>query len=129
MATDKKQFYADLRARYAATKELVDSYQAAYEAASMRGFVGSVRSFIFVAQQMKALNLDGYPGLDCLTFKKWREIGFTVKKNEHSLIDGLAWVPVSKKVEGGDAESFLMPKAYNLFHRSQVIPLGENAPC
>lgn len=127
MASDKKQFYADLRARYAQTKELVDSYQAAYEAASMRGFVGSVRSFIFVAQQMKMLNLEGYPGIDCLTFGKWKESGYTVKKGEHSQIDGLAWIPVSKKVDGGDADSFLMPKAYNLFHRSQVTPLGENA--
>ena len=83
--------------------------------------------FALVARQMQELNLEGIPYLDAKTYQGWKENGFQVQKGETSRIHGITWINVNKHIEIDDPEnedeSFLMPKVYNLFHKTQVQPL------
>jgi len=90
----------------------------------------SLRSYAYVAMQLRALGLEGVPYVDTKTFMSWKESGFIVKKGEKSQIDGITWIAINGKEaeapeDGGDekARGYVMPKAYALFHRSQVEPL------
>lgn len=80
--------------------------------------------FMIVASEMKSQHLEGLPYLDAKTYKGWRENGFQVRKGEKSTLGSITWVGVGKKEPTPDApdgkKGFMMPKSYNLFHRSQV---------
>jgi len=59
----------------------------------------------------------GTPHVDFRTFLKWKQAGFKVKKGSKSCYTGLTFLKVVDK-ESGDIET--IPKAYHLFHSSQV---------
>ena len=72
---------------------------------------------------MENNGFDGFPYIDCKTYKNWQENGFIVKKGEKSKIDGITWIaPKGKDGEEEDGKG-LYPKRYRLFHRSQVEAL------
>lgn len=124
-AKEKKEYYADLRARWnAAKKALTENMISEIDAiVATHGLNISATSFFIVASSMKAQGLDGIPYLDAKTYKGWKECGFQVKKGEHSTLGSITWIGVEGKEAkpGEDAtDGFVMPKAYKLFHRSQV---------
>jgi len=122
---EKKEYYKGLRERWNAAKAFAgeDEIKAII---SNHGLNISVRGYCFVAMQMKELNLDGLPYLDMKTFQGWKENGFIVQKGQKSQVTGLTWITADQKdreVDPGTDEkthSFVMPKAYHLFHRTQV---------
>ena len=124
---EKKEYYKGLRDRWNAAKSYAseDEIKAII---SNHGLNISIRGYCFVAMQMKELNLDGLPYLDMKTFQGWKENGFIVQKGQKSQVTGLTWITADKRDNGnGDnadneekTHSFVMPKAYHLFHRTQV---------
>lgn len=122
---EKKEYYKGLRDRWNAAKSYAseDEIQAII---SNHGLNISIRSYCFVAAQMQELRLDGLPYLDMKTFQGWKENGFMVQKGQKSQVVGLTWITADQKDREVDTEqvekthSFVMPKAYHLFHRSQV---------
>lgn len=128
---ERQEYYRALRARWQKAKEIAneDEIKAIMMA---HGLNFSVRSYAYVAMQLRALNLEGIPYVDTKTFMGWKESGFMVRKGEKSLMDGLTWVTVEGKEteptdNAGESEKsrgYAMPKAYALFHRSQVEPLS-----
>ena len=123
---EKQAYFAELRARWGSVKKaltqgMIDEVQAVI---ASHGLKMSVMSYVLVAQQMKALGLDGIPYLDCKTFQGWREAGFIVKKGEHSHISGITWINAGTRDEATgeivEDSGYLFPKEYHLFHRTQV---------
>ncbi len=124
---EKKEYYKRLRDRWNTAK----SYASEDEIKAIISNYGlniSIRGYCFVAMQMKELGLEGLPYLDMKTFQGWKENGFMVQKGQRSQVTGLTWINADKKDNGnGDnteneekTHSFVMPKAYHLFHRTQV---------
>lgn len=122
---EKQAYYAGLRAQWKEAKALMTAGKVAeIEAIIMtHGLNISSTGFMIVSMEMRAQGLDGLPYLDAKTYQGWKENGFQVKRGEKSTLGSITWIPVKgKKAENtkdGD-NGFMMPKAYNLFHRSQV---------
>jgi len=128
----KAIYFKSLREQWTAAKKYAENGGSAeYQAIiTNHGLNVSLTGFVFVARQMRALNLDGLPYLDAKTFMGWKQNGFKVKKGEKSQISGITWVGVKKQDADGETESeenersYAMPKEYHLFHRTQVEPLN-----
>ena len=124
---EKAAYYKGLRERWQAAKNIGNEDEV--KAVMMQhGLNFSFRSYMYVAMQLKALGLEGIPYVDTKTFLGWKENGFMVRKGEKSNIDGLTWIAIGGKEvenpEDGEAEKgYVMPKAYHLFHRTQVEAL------
>lgn len=125
---EKKQYFADLRLRWARAKELSikEQYQIAFAEAQKLGVQCSVTSFVLTSLEMEEKGLGGIPYLDCKTFQGWKESGMIVNKGEKAAINGITWVGGTDK-ENKENDSMLKsnvyPKIYSLFHRSQAKPL------
>lgn len=126
---EKKVYYKGLREKWQAAKAIaMNGHKAEIEAIIMNnGLNISVTGFFMVSCQMKALGLDGLPYLDCKTYQGWKENGFQVKKGEKSKISGLTWIAAGggrtdqhEASLNADDDTFLMPKEYHLFHRTQT---------
>lgn len=122
---EKREYYKTLRQRWSEAKKLSEQDNGKLRAIMMTHGLHNISpaSFLFVKIQMEKLGLDGLPYIDMLTFNGWKENGYKVKKGEHSKVQGIAWLTVGKN-EGEEEEekenSYVMPKVYYLFHRSQV---------
>lgn len=121
----KQAYFAELRERWKLAKQLLTESKIKDIDAMIatHGLNISRMGFMVVSMQMSAQNLDGLPYLDAKTFKGWQENGFQVKKGEKSTLGSITWIGVKGKEAkpGEDAkDGFVMPKAYKLFHRSQV---------
>ncbi len=118
---EKKEYFAKLRASWQVAKDLAktNEWAAAFKEAQATGIQCSVTGFVFTKLQMEQMNLDGTPYVDCKTFAGWKSAGFMVKKGETSKIQGLTWVSSKTKKEDEDG-GFVFPKAYHLFHKTQV---------
>jgi hypothetical protein len=124
--TQKAEYFKSLRQRWQAAKKISDNGGAAEFQAIIEnhGLNISMTGFILVSQQMKALGMDGLPYLDAKTFRGWKENGFKVRKGEKSNLSGITWIGVKPKNEDDENKTgYAMPKAYHLFHRSQVDPV------
>lgn len=125
---ERAAYYKRLRENWSAAKEVGNEDE--IKAIMMQhGLNFSVRSYCYVAMQFRALGLDGIPYIDAKTFMGWKESGFMVRKGEKSQIDGITWIGVEGKEvdtpEGNEKKGgYAMPKAYHLFHKSQVEPLA-----
>ena len=118
---DRKEYYRKLREAWAQAKELAKTskYEASYLEAQKMGLKVSMTGYTFCKLQMEGLRLEGTPYIDAKTYNAWKKSGFIVKRGEKSKLKGVTFV----KVEDEDKDSFMYPKAYSLFHRSQVEPL------
>jgi hypothetical protein len=119
-ATEKKAYFKSLRDRWnKAKQQLADGDIKLIEAIiKTHGLNVSNNGFMFVKMQLEAQHLDGLPYLDAKTYKGWLGTGFRVRKGEKSTLDGITWVNCTKKVDPD--KTFMMPKGYHLFHRTQV---------
>jgi hypothetical protein len=119
---EKKAYYNSLREQWQAAKIHANNGGKAEIEAIIKthGFKISVTGYCFIMRQMAAQGLDGIPYLDAKTFQGWQENGFSVKKGEKSTLTGLTWVQIGGDPEREDDSGWKMPKAYHLFHRSQV---------
>ncbi len=130
---EKKEYFAKLREEWQTAKSLLTAGEIKEIEAIIinHGMEISAISYKMVAMQMHAQKLDGIPYLDAKTFKGWKENGFTVKKGESSTLSGITWIgaepnnsDAGKLLPSGDIteekKGFIFPKAYHLFHRSQV---------
>ena len=121
---EKKEYMTSLRNRWNQAKKLFTDGEAKAVDIIMaiHGMKYSRMGFFFCKLQMQQQNLDGIPYLDCKTFKGWIDNGFCVRKGEKSTVSGVSWVSVgSKGEEAKDLDnSYMFPKEYKLFHRSQV---------
>ena len=115
---EKSEYFKSLRTRWAQNKARAegDEQARALYAEAPKGI--SYWSFTLTLYVMRALELEGLPYIDCKTFKGWKDTGFMVKKGEHAVIDGITWVGVSD--DDSEDDTFVYPKVYKLFHRSQV---------
>ncbi len=123
---EKAAYYKGLRERWQAAKN-VGNEDEVKAIMLQHGLNFSFRSYMYVKMQLQALGLDGIPYVDTKTFLGWKENGFMVRKGEKSNIDGLTWIAIDgKEIEAPDGNGdekkpgYAMPKAYHLFHRSQV---------
>ena len=121
---EKQAYFKSLRDRWQSAKKHADNGgKAEFQAIiTNHGLNVSMTGFILVYSQMKSQGLDGLPYLDAKTFHGWKENGFKVRKGEKSTITGITWIGINKKGEDSEEieNSYAMPKAYHLFHRSQV---------
>lgn len=117
---EKKAYFQSLRDRWNEAKQkLADGDIKLIEAIiATHGLNVSNNGFMFVKMQLEAQHLDGLPYLDAKTYKGWCENGFKVRKGEKSTLDGITWITCNKKTD--PEKSFMIPKGYHLFHRSQV---------
>lgn len=118
----KKEYFENLRREWKTSKALAENDAVAKALFRESGLKGvSYNGFRYVLAQMKEKNLEGLPYIDCKTFQGWKEAGFLVKKGESSKIKGITWIGKNKKSDD-DAEdtTFLYPKIYSLFHKTQV---------
>ncbi len=127
---EEKQAYARrLRDNWKAAKKLLtdDKISEIQAIIKTHGMKISVTGYMCVAMQMRGQELAGIPYLDAKTYKGWKENGFQVKKGEKSTLSGITWIGVSKKEPIENAEEkpgYCFPKAYHLFHRTQVDAIG-----
>lgn len=126
-AEEKRAYFQGLRDRWTANKAAANADNSArelYERVAAESPSGRVSfySFYFTLSDMRKQGLDGLPYIDAKTFKSWRDAGFMVRKGEHSTLEGITWLEVGagKGEDKEDGDGYLMPKAYALFHRSQV---------
>ena len=122
----KEKYFKSLREQWQVAKKHAQNGGAAeYEAMiATHGFNISATGYMLVSMQMKAQSLDGIPYLDAKTFNGWKENGFKVRKGEHSTLSGITWIGIKPKDEEDETKTgYAMPKAYHLFHRTQVDPI------
>lgn len=124
---EKAAYFKGLRDKWKAAKKIAEEDGNEFRAIiENHGLKISVTGFILCSQQMKALGLPGIPYLDCKTYLGWKENGYFVRKGEKSQIMGLTWVTAGAKEKDEPSEGeedkadYVFPKAYHLFHRSQV---------
>lgn len=117
-----KQYFHNLRKEWQQAKEMSkkEEFKAAYIEATANGLQVSITGWIFCKIQMEAQGLEGTPYIDTKTFNGWKSSGFKVKKGEKSKIHGLTWLQSQKQKDNEEEEKFMFPKAYALFHKSQV---------
>jgi len=119
----KKEYFEALRNRWKEAKEYAerDEIKALFQHALENGLKVSAHSFAFVKKQLDEKGLEGTPYLDTKTFQGWVDNGFKVKKGEKSFLQGITFLPVEREKETGEKEvAYTVPKAYHLFHKSQV---------
>ena len=121
----KKEYFENLRKQWQRAKDLLTEQKISEIDAICitHGLQISRTGFMVVAMGMKQHGFDGIPYLDAKTYRGWKENGFQVKKGETSVLGSITWVGVEGKEAkpGEDAkDGYMMPKAYKLFHRSQV---------
>jgi hypothetical protein len=127
---EKAAYFADLRKRWKEISESITPDVETQIKAIMkeRGLNFSVKSWVMVEQQMRALGLEGLPYVDTKTFLGWKDSGFVVKKGERSKIMGITWINLNEKEENEDKvdikNDYVFPKVYHLFHNSQVEPIA-----
>ena len=122
---EKQIYFKGLREQWAAAKAIANNGKGDEIRAiiATHGMNISVTGYLIVSNQMKALGLDGLPYLDAKTFQGWKDNGFKVRKGEKSQISGITWIGINTAKEDEDnteSKSYAMPKAYHLFHRTQV---------
>lgn len=126
--SQKNQYFASLRHQWRERKKQAEGDEKAKaifaEVQKTNAGQMSYWSFYFTLQDMIANGYAGLPYVDCKTFQGWKLSGFKVKKGEKSKIRGIVWMSGKNKEEEDD-DMILYPKVYNLFHSSQVEPLGE----
>ena len=115
----------DLRKKWQETKKLLSEEKITELQAVIRehGLSVSPYSYYYTLIRMRKLNFDGIPYVDCKTLRGWNDIGFRVKKGQHSLIHGITWItPMYKDKDSGEEtfSDYAFPKEYKLFHRTQV---------
>lgn len=125
---ERAAYVSSLRDKWKANKQQADQDQdarAKWQAVRDEAPEGKISyyGFFFALQSMKAQGLDGLPYVDAKTFNGWKASGFIVKKGETSKIQGLTWINVANEKDDEPEERRLYPKAYALFHRSQVQAL------
>jgi len=124
---ERAEYYAKVRTGWeGAKKRALDSeeeYEAAYIEAQATVGSFSFNSFVYIAEQLKKLNLGGIPYIETKTYKGWRETGFSVRKGESSKIHGVTFMQINKEEEGKTDSNYSIPKVYALFHSSQVEPI------
>lgn len=123
MKYNKDEYFKLLRQKWLYAKALADKDEIAKALYVEMGEKVSYYSFYYTLHQMKAKGLAGIPYIDAKTFNGWKQVGFRVKKGEHSLIDGITWLEVkSKKAvkDGEEEKKIVYPKLYHLFHKTQV---------
>jgi hypothetical protein len=121
----KKEYFQGLRERWSKAKSDAENDAGArsqWQAMAQQGHGISYTGFYFTMLQMRSAGLEGLPYIDCKTFKGWQEHGFRVRKGEKSVIQGLTWLRAHSSDDEEDPDAPLYPKAYALFHRSQVDP-------
>ena len=123
----KKAYFKQLREQWENAKKLLteDKIKVIDAAIATHGLNISRTGYMLVSMQMLAQDLDGIPYLDAKTYKGWKENGFQVRKGETSTLGSITWIGVKSKEkhetpDGEGKKGFMMPKAYKLFHRSQV---------
>lgn len=122
----RAEYFKALRERWSINKaqsEQDSDAKAKYDAIRKESptFTISYAGFYFTLKAMQAQGLEGLPYIDAKTFNGWRASGYKVKKGEHSTIDGITWIQAkSKDGNDDDDDAPLYPKAYALFHKSQV---------
>ena len=117
----KQEYFKKLRIDWKKSKELAENDEVSKALFRECGIDGiSYYSFAFILTQMKNLKLDGIPYVDAKTFKGWIESGYKVKKGEKSKLSGITWIGGKKKDGKDDDDSFIYPKTYHIFHKSQV---------
>lgn len=116
---EKQKYFKSLRERWQASKKMAENDETAKALFNEVGGNFSYTSFYFTLQAMRNANYEGIPYVDCKTFHGWSDAGFKVRKGEHSKIDGITWMRPKSKSED-EEETFMYPKVYNLFHKSQV---------
>ena len=121
----KKAYFKDLRDRWQEAKTaMTEGRIAEIEAIIMtHGLNISSTGFQIVSMEMRQHGFDGLPYLDAKTYQGWKENGFHVRKGEKSVLGSITWIPIKgKEAKPGQdpKDPFVMPKAYKLFHRSQV---------
>lgn len=126
MTAKQKEHSKELRDRWNQAKRLLTDKKINEIDAIMatHGMNISRTGFMVVSMDMKAQGFEGIPYLDAKTYKGWRENGFQVRKGEKSTLGSITWIGIGKKEPTPDApegkRGFMMPKSYNLFHRTQV---------
>ena len=121
---EKREYHKGLRAQWADVKSQLTGgkIKEIQAVMSQNGMNFSVVSYMLTLISMEQNGYDGIPYLDCKTFNGWKGTGFSVKRGEHSNIDGMTWIKAEPKEGQGEDDGFLFPKVYRLFHRSQVEP-------
>jgi len=116
----KQKYFADLRGQWKQAKEYseVDKYKAMHAEASRTGVRVSATGFTFTLMQMEQLNLEGMPYVDAKTFNGWKDSGYRVRKGEKSIIKGITFI--KPKDDEDNNSTFVFPKVYSLFHKTQV---------
>jgi len=122
---EKKAYFKALRDRWSDAKEASASdvnAQAKYQAIQSQApdFKISYTSFYFTLLDMRHQKLSGDPYIDAKTFQGWIKAGFQVIKGQKSTLKGVTWIKAGAKDTDNDADGFLFPKEYALFHTSQV---------
>jgi hypothetical protein len=121
----KQAYMKQLRQRWQDAKKLLSEQKISEIEAIVRthGLKISATGFMFVSLQMQQYGFDGLPYLDAKTYQGWRDNGFQVRKGEKSVLSGITWISPTSKDDNGDEDtddSYVFPKEYHLFHRSQV---------
>ena len=124
---EKSAYFAALREQWNKAKGMSEEQKNQAAAIMLaHGLNCSQVGFCYVFAQMQAQGLDGIPYVDARTFDGWKESGFRVRKGEHSSLSGLTWIKAKSTSEGipdEETKTFIFPKLYRLFHRSQVEPI------
>ena len=128
---EKQEYLDSLRLEWKKSKALAEAdmeAEALFREAGIKGV--SYFSFYFVLKQMQKLKFKGLPYVDCKTFQGWISNGYKVQKGEKSKVRGVTWIGVKKDKTVMDRNkdkqedlSFLYPKVYRLFHKSQVTEI------
>ena len=127
---EKQLYFAELRANWKRAKAALTEGKASEIQAiiATHGLKISVTGYMVVSMQMRAQGLDGIPYLDAKTYQGWIENGYRVRKGEKSSLSGITWIDAGHKdgdEASDDKKGFVFPKAYHLFHRSQVEAIAE----
>lgn len=122
---EKKEYFRKLREQWKDAKKLAetDQIKAIYSQVDLKQDI-SITSFSMVYKQMQAQGLDGLPYVDMKTYKGWKDNGFQVIKGEHSTANAITWIKPGQDEDEDEEEdnkdTYVFPKVYNLYHRSQV---------
>ena len=123
---EKAEYFKKLRNQWKSAKLKADSdgfdVSVIWQESFRTGIEVSYYGFVFIYLQMKEQGLSGSPVIDAKTFHGWKQSGFKVKKGEKSTLSGITWVGVADS-ENPDTFEYMIPKAYHLFHSSQVEPI------
>lgn len=113
----RQEHYRKLRLRWAAAKKAVEENPEEIAKLAKEQGISPI-SYYIISSIMRRKGLEGFPVLDAKTFNGWKGEGFKVKKGEKAFGHGITWIAV----ENDEEETKMYPKAYALFHRSQVEP-------